>query len=312
MARKPNAIPPKSDLKPEDNEDELVVVEAADDGETLVNGTETQEIRTESEVSLEEQLRAANERATKAEQAAEELRQRTARQEGDLKDTRVQLIERALGEATAENADIRRQIIEAKQAGNYEAEVELISKLQEVNLKISTLNRGKVDLEAAVEMERNAPSDPVERYVSQMQPRAAAWVRAHPEVVQDKAKNEDLTAAHYRALGQRLIAGTDAYFEYLEAELGYREKPEVRTEQRQERQEPQRQNNGGRPPPAPVRGGGGASEGGLPDGVTRLSNGGYKMTPKLIEAARISGISPSEYLKQMLAMHEEQRRQSIN
>ena len=312
MARKPNATPPQLDLgdnPADDRDDDLPIV--AEPGADA-SASPVAAAPDESEASLAEQLEAERRRAERAEREAEELRKQTRSQQDDIIENQRAVIDRALQVETNTAADLKRQITEAKQSGDYAQEVDLLDKLQKVNLKITRMEEGKNQLDILAEQRKDAPEDPVEAYVAQLHPRAANWVRQHPEFVTNKAKNEELNRAHYRALGNGMTAGTDEYFDYLENEL--EGKPERRddTPQREDsRREDSRRETQRRPPPAPVSRGRESIER-LPPGVTRRSDGTYRMSPEQYEAARISGLSPGEYLKNLLAIQAENGGRTLN
>lgn len=308
MARKPNAAPPQLDLGDDvGNADDtgITIENEADANLADANGHD----KDESTVSMEEQLEALRRRAENAEAEAASLRQHTAKQGEDLQTTRVAAVDRAIDAANAERADLRRQIVEAKQAGNYETETDLLDKLTTVNLRLNQLNVGKSALEREIEEIKNTPSDPVEAYTKNMKPEARAWVMRHPEMVTDPAKNRELERTHYKALGEGLAGGTPEYFEFLDEQLGFsgrRAEPQIeRSETRSRASETQGRNNTDYSAP-PSRSSSSASTR-LPAGVTRNSNGTYRLSRELHEAAQISGQTDKEYLDNLLALQREGR-----
>lgn len=310
MARKPNAAPPTIKVANDDIErdDELpVVVDEEIDAATDPIAEAAAEpakgnAEDESSQSLAEQLAAANARAEAAERRAAEAQTRVSRQGDDLLATQRAVVDRALEAETAAKADIRRQIVEAKQAGNYEAETELLDKLSEVNLKLTRLTEGKNELERlSEEAKERASADPIDLYTRNMKPEAKRWVRDHAEYVTDPALNKKLERAHYAALGDGLDAGTPEYFGFLETKLGLREA---------ERAEPATERRAApaverRTPAAPVSRGASQREMNLPTGVTVDSNGNYHLSAAHREAARISGVSNATYLQNMLTLKRE-------
>lgn len=304
MARKPNAIPPKSNAadglieEDEEGKSELVVV-ADDDGETIpevANGAAEESIE-----SLRAQLEEANNRIAN-EAAAREKAELEARKKNDqVIDSNLQVIETAIGRAATDKKALLSEIATAKEAGDYAAEAEAIDKLQTINIQIARLNEGKNELERRnKEAEEFNSLSPIEQYVRDMPDASANWVREHSEYVLDPVKRPELEAAHYRALGARIPPGTPQYFEYIERELGLAEDGGDEPRTPAPRQTP-------RPPAAPVgrsrTGGAGASA--LPDGVEDMGGGRYRLNAARREAARISGLSDKQYLENLLALQRE-------
>lgn len=93
-----------------------------------------------------------------------------------------------------------------------------------------------------------------------MAPRAAAWIRSHPECITDKAKNSKMMATHFSALADGLEEGGNEYFARLDAMVNAAPvKVETKTAAQQ-------QTNGTRPMSAAASGsgtGGGMNGGGV-------------------------------------------------
>ena len=75
-----------------------------------------------------------------------------------------------------------------------------------------------------------ASNDPVEQVASQLSPRSAAWVRSHPEYVRDPVKYESMLRAHNVAVAEGYAPDSDAYFQYVESRLGFRNEPKAEPE----------------------------------------------------------------------------------
>jgi hypothetical protein len=295
--------PPANGLEPEldiAEDDDLPVIDGAE--EEVGAEAEQANVVGESVDELKEQLRLANERAANLEEAQRKATAETGDARLTLFDTQQQLLDSAIGREEAAKKDLKAQKIAAKEAGDYSKEADLDDQLQVINVKIARMTEGKNEMQRRREQIEDTPADPVEAYVAGMAPRAQKWVREHAEVVTDPVKRSDLETAHFAAKGKRLAEGSDAYFDFIEQELGYADKQQLtdtvdlnppRREQRYT---------------APVSRGNTAESGaGLPNGVTKLPNGQYRLTPALQEGARIAGQSDAEYLKNLLALQKEGR-----
>jgi hypothetical protein len=171
------------------------------------------------------------------------------------------------------------------------------------NAKLLQLENGRVALEQRVHEARNAPrvapaqnSDPVEAVASQLSPRSAAWIRAHPEAVKNQKTYTKMIGLHNVAIADGLAPDTDEYFEYIETQLGYK-KP-ARQQDVEQDEDPQAQaakpvDRRQAPPAAPP---------------SRGSSNGSRVTLSAAqrEAASITGLTEEEYARNLVA--EKKRR----
>lgn len=302
MARAPRAKPPTLEPNGDDDQvDKSLPVVETDEG-----GGED-DVVSLSANDLQAQLDEANRRADAAEAAARAASAAAERAQGDLQISSQQVIENAIAKAEADKRELKAKLREAKETGDYDAETDALDELQKLNITIARMGEGKAELDRRVEDEKNLPADPVERYLTGIKdPKSQAWIRRHPEVVTDPAKTSDLEAAHFRALGSKLRAGSAEYFAFMDEEMGYADKPPAREQQRQQQDDPpaRRENM---PSPAPVRGSGSGTGSPLPAGVELLSNGNYRLSDDRREAARIAGVSDAVYLKSLLELAKEGR-----
>lgn len=245
---------------------------------------------TDGAESLREQLAAERNRRIEAERLAAENATKVRASEGSLQDSRVATIDNAIAAQQAAQKDLRSRLIAAKQSGDFETEADLDIEIAASATKLQRLTEGKNALESEIEARKNAPAvNDVENYVRTLaNPRARAWVREHPEVVQDRAKTEALTQAHFDAIAEGYAEGSKAYFGYIEQEMGYADPAPVdpAPAARQERKQAA--------PAAPPSRGGSQSADRRDSQIT--------LTPEQREAARISGISDVEYARNLQAI----------
>lgn len=129
-------------------------------------------------------------------------------------------IDNALANTEHEKADARAAYKTAMEAGDYEAAALAQEAISTVAVKAQRIKEGKAEIERRVEAAKTQ-EDPIEQYVKPLSPRAADWVRRHPEVVRDSAKNAILVRSHHRAVGNDIAPDTDEYFKFMEQEMGY-------------------------------------------------------------------------------------------
>jgi hypothetical protein len=96
--------------------------------------------------------------------------------------------------------------------------------------KLSKLVDGKEALQNRPTPTGPAINDPVEQVASQLSPRSAAWVRSHPEYVKDPVKYESMLRAHNVAVAEGYAPDSDAYFQFVESRLGFRNEQKAEAE----------------------------------------------------------------------------------
>lgn len=180
----------------------------------------------------------------------EEARQ--ARQEAA--EGQVDIITTGLSAAQAEKQAALDEMERAYESGDAKKQALAADKLSMANAKIMRLEEGKAEAEArksAPRTEPARPTDPVEAFAAGRAPRTANWIRANPQFVTDPAKSQQLQRAHFKALGDGVVEGSEEYFQHVEGTLGMREPHAAQ----QHQQAPRRS---AAPPVAPVNGGGAA------------------------------------------------------
>lgn len=178
--------------------------------------------------------------------------------------------------AKASGEAAKRDIRAARDAGDYDKEMEAQERLADARAQKIRLDEAKADLDVRKTRREHEPerreqpqqtqtqSDPVEAFISLRTAPTQKWLREHRDYLTDSTKNHKLTAAHYSALGDGLAPDTEQYFEHVETTLGLREgkpKPNGKGEERQRSGNGQFR-RGSAPPVAPVAQSGGGTSGG--------------------------------------------------
>jgi hypothetical protein len=242
---------------------------------------------------------AAEQRATAAEQRE---RQVTT---GAI-DDRKAMIQNALDTIDANIGTLKSQMRDAMAAGDFDKHADLYVQLAEQMAAKPDLLRGKAALEQQVKqppprtIDQLSDSEKIELYTKTMQPRAKAWIQAHPQYVLDPKLNTRLLARHWAALDANHVEGTDGYFQFIESGLalpagnGHDTTPSP-TGQGGPATQPdptaaaaqvvRRRDDVQPSPAAPSRGGGGART--------------IRLTPAQQEAARDSGMTYQEYAQSL-------------
>lgn len=292
-----------SDEKIEAKEDEIIVTDAQE-AEAPKPEPKSEEITPEIGIeALRHQLEMEKSARAEAEKRARMAENTASRASLEVQDSNLQLIVSAIDSVNRTNTMLKRDYAAAMQAGNFEAAAEIQSQMSINGAKLLQLENGKAALSEKLknppQQQQQMPADPVEAIASQLSPRSAAWVRAHPECVNDKRLYMKMIGAHNIAVADGYVADTDEYFAEIERQLGYR-KPQTAV-QAEEDEEPtsmaaKPMARKSPPPPAPSS--------------RAASNGtGGKNTVTLTreerEMAGIMGMTPEEYAKNKIALKKE-------
>lgn len=287
----------------ETKEDEIVVTEAQE-AETSKPEPKGEEISPEIGIeALRQQLEMEKSARAEAEKRARMAENTASRASLEVQDSNLQLIVSAIDSVNRTNTMLKRDYAAAMAAGNFEQAAEIQSQMSINGAKLLQLENGKAALSEKLKnppQQRQEQSvDPVEAIASQLSPRSAAWVRAHPECVNDKRLYMKMIGAHNIAVADGFVADTDEYFTEIEKQLGYR-KPQtaVQADDEEEPTSMAAKPMAKKAPPPPA-----------PSSRTASNGSGGKNTVTLTreehEMAGIMGMTPEEYAKNKVALKKE-------
>lgn len=284
----------------EKQKDEEIVVESPKEE---VEASEAPEGVEDGIKSLKQQLEMERQARTEAERRAREASNQANRASLEVQDSNLQLIMSAIDSVKRTNDMLKRDYATAMQAGDYETAAEIQSNMSINGAKLLQLENGRSALEQRLanppKPEPEPPQDPVEAIASQLSPRSAAWVRAHPECVKDRRLYMKMIGAHNIAVADGFQADTDEYFAEIERQMGYR-KPQtaVQAEYDDEPMSAAAKPMTRKPPPPAA-----------PSSRTASNGTGGRNTVTLNreerEMASIMGMTPEEYAKNKIALKKE-------
>lgn len=247
-----------------------------------------------------EQERAARAEAESRARAAQE---NATRASAEVQDSNLQLIASAIDSVNRTNFMLKRDYAAAMAAGNFEHAAEIQSQMSINGAKLLQLENGKAALEQRIAnppaQQPEMPADPVEAVASQLSPRSAAWIRAHPECVRDKRLYMKMVGAHNIAVADGFQADTDEYFAEIERQMGYR-KPQnaVSRDDSEEPTSMAAKPVARKPQPPAAPSSRAASNGGNARNTVTLNAAEREM-------ASIMGMTPEEYAKNKVALKKE-------
>jgi hypothetical protein len=169
-----------------------------------------------------------------AEKRANELAQAAHTSQNEVADSQLQLVNSAIDRVKENRSLIKSAKTQAMAAGDWDAVAELDEQLADDAARLLQLENGKAAMEAqpkpqAPQPIRTMAQDPVEALASQLTPRSAAWVRAHPECARDPKLYAKMIAAHNLAVANDVEPDSDEYFQTVEQTI-YNKKPATNVE----------------------------------------------------------------------------------
>jgi hypothetical protein len=279
----------KLELEPtEEKVDDIVIVDAPEDIKIEEKPQLSPEVGiNELKLQLEEATRARE----AAERRAKEAYEQAAAAKNDAADSNMRMLDNAI-ETLKRNQEILKQNLrDAVASGDTDAQADIMMSLNKSENDLREVTRGKQHYELAT---KKAAADPVEALASQLTPKSAEWIRAHPEAVHDPVLNRKLRRAHEDAVDDGIAPDTPEYFSYVENRLKIRQAPVQ--QQESALSEASGSHSGRRaaaPPAAPVSRSG-TGTGSRPNVVT--------LTRAEQEAARDMGMTPKEYAENKMAL----------
>lgn len=232
------------------------------------DGDEARESITDQVKQYEQQLEAERREKEAARQRAEAAEREAQAATARVAETELDAIDNAIAAMERENEAVQRRLKDAMEAGNFEETVKATTDLSKVAVKLNSLQEGKRYAEQRKNEQPARPSDPQEAYIQRFTPRSQQYLREHRDLITDPAKNKRLIAAHYAAEAEGYAPDTDAYFDFLDGKLGFKEAAVSNTP-------PPKPARNGAPPAAPISRAGGGGSGSSSDdaGVIRLTQG---------------------------------------
>lgn len=294
---------PKTVVKDPKEQDEPDLLGQTDGTEETQEGEKPQGNEEEAAAILQKQIddltraaaterERANQIALEREKAIQQAREREAqvlqaRQEAGQ--SKYDAIASAIAAATAEAESAQRDIEAAINAGDIKTQADAYRRLARAESNLSNLENGKLALEESIK--RQPQTLPQQDSVAQLNlpDTAKAWLRSHPEYMQDHRKNAKIQSLHWDVLDEGHAPFSPEYFVSLEQHLGLRQ-------QIQQTQQTQQVQQGGGIVSAPV-----SRE--IPTGGGQRP-GSIQLSPDQRQAAKIAGVTEKVYAENLKKLNE--------
>lgn len=253
---------------------------------------------------LKKRLEASEEARQRAERERNEAVQRAYKADNEKADSDLLAIQGSLERVNEQAKFLKREFSAAMAAQDYDRVAEIQEALSLNKAQALQLQNGVQSLK---ERPKGAPRplDPVEAFASQLSPKSAAWVRAHPEYVTNPRLNQKMIAAHQLALADGLQADTEDYFSSVEDTLKIAP-TRAKVDAEEEAESPFSGASDGRQrqsPAIPV------SRNISPSGQSTKRT--YRLSVAEVEAAKEMGLTPEEYARNRAEVANDPRYRSL-
>ena len=289
-------------------DEEITVLDDAPEAAVEENKTETKVAANDSQTpedgiaELKARLEEEKKLRFEAESRAQQAQQTATKAAAEVQDSNLQLITGAIDKLKRESDYLKSNFKEAMTSGDYDAAAQIQETMSLNAAKLLQLQNGKASLEERLANPQPAApqtNDPVERVASTLSPRSAAWIRAHPQCITDQRMYQKMVGAHNIAMADGYIVDSDAYFDAIEQQLGFRKASPAQVDDGEDialsaAAAPVQKRNA--PAAAPTT----RTASGTPSKsqVVRLSS-------EMREMASMMGMSPEDYAKNMVALKRE-------
>jgi hypothetical protein len=247
---------------------------------------------------LREQLEAERAARIEADKRAQQAMASVTQAKNEVQDSNLHLVNNAIATVNQTNEILKANYREAMSVNDYDRAAEIQQQMATNAAKLLQLEQGKEALEKAPKAvpEKYVSSDPVEALASQLTPRSAAWLRAHPQCATDPRLYQKMIAAHNIARADGHEPDTDGYFEAIEDTLKLnRNEPATEADDAMSAAAKPTQKRSA-PPSAPVSRSG-SGTGSRPNTV--------RLTSQEREMAQMMGMTDQEYARNKLALQRE-------
>jgi hypothetical protein len=233
-----------------------------------------------------------------AERRANEANQAAFSAQTESQENQYHLVSNAIANVAQSNEMLKANYREAMSLGDYDRAADIQSEMSTNAARLLQLEQGKQSLESQPKQAAPQPyvADPVEAMASNLSPRSASWVRAHPEFATDNRLFQKMIAAHNLAVADGIPVDSDDYFAEIENTLRIKPSTQVNLDNDPTSSSAQVTQRRSAPPAAPVSRSG-TGTGSRPN-VVRLNSDEREM-------AKMMGMTDQEYARNKLALQKE-------
>lgn len=295
----------------------ITIEDKDDDGKTATEKSNTgdqQESAEETITKLRQQLEDRSKiddenrsRIQKLEDSRAEEQRKAVSAVEDAYKARETSLETSILASKSDLDSIKRQLKEAREKGDIDAEIDLEEKLADTRYNFNALNWQKSNIADEKKRREDAIKNaPVQSQQGSQKysPKAQAWINEHPRFNNDDDYQATVFSSHDLAVKRGMVADSQAYFDFIDQRLdrlypsdGDGGQPNQEQTQPQ-RQQPRQQTTSVAAPPSRTQ------------SSQRMGTNGrqVRLTADQLEAAEFMGLTPQEYAKELMEMDKEKGR----
>lgn len=283
-----------------DDDVEIVHVDDAPAAETIPAPVAASPTVDEGLDDLKRQLAATETARQQAEDRANQSDARAVQFQNEGQRANYDAISRALEAQQAEVERVQARLQGAYENGDFAAAAKAQTDLNKASIRHTQLEDGKAQMEHRLRNPAQQPQpqrNEADAQLAGMSTRTQAWLKAHPDAMSDPKRQNQVRAAHFAALAADHTPDSDAYFDFVEQHAGYKTAPGAQAPAQRQRTAQAA---------TPVSGTARAPSGGSATPTT------IRMSQKMRDAARTSGITEEKYARQVAKMVASGEMQYVN
>ena len=249
---------------------------------------------------MKKQLEAEKSRREAAEKEAREAAAKVHKAETEVADTQLSLISNAIETVKGHSASLKSEYAQAMASGDYNRAADIQEQMSRKAAELLQLENGRQAMADRPKVAPPSVANSVEAFASQLTPRCAAWILAHPEYVTNKRLNGKMIRAHQDAVDEGIPVDTKDYFDHVETLLGLnrRHEPDDDNEEIDGKEYAAKPVRSASPPAAPV-------SRSAPSATEGTRRGTIRLTAAEREIARANYMTDEQYWKQKQAIARE-------
>lgn len=288
--------------KPERARDDSGRFAKKDDGDS-----ELAKLREQLREADEERTRLRTESATLARERAE-LASKVHQASHGVQESEYARVQERIANAEARLATLKKEKAVANTLADYETVSDIDVEIAKLINKQAQDQHYKQRLEAryheSKRQQTQQPEDPrvtFEKAIAGVQSEASkAWLRAHPECVNNSEKVEEVRVYHRQAVKSGLAPDSPQYFQYIEEQMGYRQRGDGNKAGYDDPPQRKQYQDEARTMSPPVH-----RDGNSNSGNPRPNQ--MKLSAEEVEMARLGGMTNEEYAIFKLQAHKDGR-----
>lgn len=180
--------------------------------------------------NLQKQLDDMSRSQAEAQRQLQQAQREREQERGDREEAQYSSILSAIGAEEAALEAAERELASAMGAQDWSTAAKAQRIISQAAGRLDRLGENKTAFDNRRDDQRRNPPQASTTSQNNLPARAQDWLREHPEFMSDTRRNQDIQAAHsYITTRKGIAAFSDAYFDALDQEFGFKTSPTVTT-----------------------------------------------------------------------------------